>query len=84
MEIHYRTQHWSLRPVRDMSQEEEEEEWTRVWRGVATCILNDAFLRDTGLPVLYGTTCTIHTRPLLSYSRDDNVWARVESLLTEA
>ena len=26
MEIHYRTQHWSLRPVRDMSQEEEEEE----------------------------------------------------------
>mgnify|MGYP006343612659 CR=1 FL=1 len=25
MEIHYRTQHWSLRPVRDMSQEEEEE-----------------------------------------------------------
>ena len=35
MEIHYRTQHWSLRPVRDMSQEEEEEEEEEVsglWR----------------------------------------------------
>ena len=35
MEIHYRTQHWSLRPVRDMSQEEEED----LKNGAFACIL---------------------------------------------